>query len=49
MDNEGLKSKIKLLEDTLERYREEDDSRNKKAQALIKEVFKPSAVLANSK
>lgn len=47
MENDHLKTKIKNLEDTLSRYKEEDDTRNKKAQAMFKEVFKPSQVLTN--
>ena len=47
MENEHLKSRIKTLEDILSRYKQEDDERNKKAQAMFKEVFKPSQVLTN--
>lgn len=44
---DGLKAKIKNLEDILKRYREEDELRNRKAQDMIKEVFRPSQVLGN--
>ena len=45
MERDQLKQKVKALEDIVEKYREEDDSRNKKAHAMMKEVFKPSNVL----
>lgn len=47
MESEHLKSKIKSLEDILNRYKDEDNERNKKAQAMFKEVFKPSQVLSS--
>lgn len=47
MENEHLKAKIKNLEDILARYKQEDDIRNQKAQAMFKEVFKPSQVLSS--
>ena len=48
-ENESLKSKVKSLEDTLERVRIEDVARNKKAQEAIKDIFGLSNVLANAK
>jgi hypothetical protein len=44
-DRDQLKLKLKSLEEIVDKYREEDDTRNKKAHAMIKEVFKPSTVL----
>lgn len=44
---DNLKMKVKNLEDILKRYREEDEIRNRKAQDMIKEVFKPSQILNN--
>ena len=46
---ENLKSKVKMLEETIQRYKEEDEIRNVKAQAMIKEYFRPSSVLNSSK
>jgi hypothetical protein len=46
MERDQLKLKVNSLEDIIEKYKEEDDSRNKKAHAMIKEVFKPSNVLS---
>lgn len=48
MENEHLKAKLKSLEDILQRIREEEDTRNRKAQDMIKEVFKPSVALSMS-
>jgi len=45
MEKEQLKSKLKSLEELLARYKEEEDDRNKRAQAMFKEMFKPSTVL----
>lgn len=45
MERDQLKLKVNSLEDIIDKYKEEDDSRNKKAHAMIKEVFKPSNVL----
>ena len=45
---ETLKSKVKMLEETIQRYKEEDEIRNIKGQAMIKEYFRPSSVLNNS-
>jgi hypothetical protein len=44
-----LKTKVKMLEETIQRYKEEDEIRNVKAQAMIKEYFRPSSVLNSSK
>jgi hypothetical protein len=46
---ELLKSKLKSLEDTVQRFKEEDEMRNSRAQAMIKEYFKPSVALSNLK
>ena len=48
MESEHLKAKLKSLEDILQRIREEEDTRNRKAQDMIKEVFKPSVALSMS-
>lgn len=45
IDSQAMR--IKGLEDVLKRYREEDETRNRRAQDMIKEVFKPSQVLSN--
>ena len=45
MESEHLKIKLKTLEDIVKRFKEEDEMRNAKAQAMLKEYFKPSAVL----
>jgi len=44
---ENLKTKIRNLEDILKRYKEEDEIRNRKAQDMFREVFKPSQSLNN--
>ena len=49
MDNEQLKSRLQSLEDIIKRYKEEDESRTRKAHDMLKDVFKPSAVLAHLK
>ncbi len=38
-----------MLEETIQRYKEEDEIRNVKAQAMIKEYLRPSSVLNSSK
>ena len=45
MEKEQLRSKLKNLEELVQRYKEEEDDRNKRAQAMFKEMFKPSTVL----
>lgn len=42
-----MKSKINILEDTINKIKEEDNERNKKVQAIFKEFLKPSQILAN--
>ena len=49
METGMLKSKNKQLEDTVLRFKEEDDLRNSRAQAMIKEYCKPSVALASLK
>ena len=49
MEKEQLISKNKSLEETVQRCKEEDDMRNSRAQAIIKEYFKPSVALSNIK
>ncbi len=44
---ELLKSRVKALEDTVQRFKEEEQLRNTRAQEMIKEYFKPSIALSN--
>ncbi len=47
MEEEKAKARIKMLETVLQNYKEEEEAKNMKMQAILKDVFKPSAVLAN--
>ena len=49
MEEEKAKSRIKILENAVENYKEEEENRSRKMQAIMKEVFKPSQVLASIK
>lgn len=44
-DNEKLMTKIKNLEETIDKFKQEDTERNKKVQAIFREIIRPSQVL----
>jgi hypothetical protein len=49
LDEEKSKMQVQRLEALIESFRDEDNSRHLKIQQVIKDVFKPSQVLANMK
>ena len=49
IEDEKAKQRIKTLENVVEGYKEEEEAKSRKLQSLLKDVFKPSQVLAGVK
>ena len=49
LEEEKCKVQVQRLEALIESYRDEDNSRNMKIQHVLKELVKPSQVLASIK